>query len=512
MSFVYNSIFDSAKIITKKDLCELLNLDLSRPNLDFSAAEINKAYRFRALRFHTDGQQTRFAQPIPEHICNALMNDIGLARQYLLDREDNIPGKAFKEHIEAYDWADTLISLFQVTTDGTSFMYHAVDWMYFFSSSLLVLLPLSTYSDGQLNFRYINTFSKELTAIRPYIKDIDGSAVAVFFLILRDYLNRSEEIDTDKLITQIKEISPTLLDSLIAEKKLDALLQAISEAGQELKNTLTDEFINKAQYVTGFWPQLVANMPTWNSIIGIYFISTAFTATSLPKFFNALKVISEIIIKQKGIVPFLLAVIPLTLISTLMLPVNLAIQLAIPLTWTALKATYQVMTNGFQILFSTINLLIALIPGTSQSIQHEAFALFEGSFNLAIRLSLNVAIELLDTMIFILSNKNRLGSLQDDMNQLFDTMLDFLRPAPLLSDPVNTYPEQDYSDSGTLIPVIQEQRELPPKAGRSAQDFGFFPQGKFLNTEDCWLNDLLQKIYETEENSSEAETVPGYAA
>lgn len=507
MSFTYNSIFDGPNIITKKDLCAILNLDLTRPNLSFSAAEINKAYKARALRFHPDGQ-SRYEQPIPEQTCNILMNDLALARKYMLDGEDNIPGKAFKDnftYIAPTDWADIFISMFKATKDGSSTMYQAIDWMHFFSSSLLVLIPLSTYSDGQLNFRYINTFSDELAAIRPYIKDIDGSAVAVFFIILRDYINSAEEINTDQLIAQIKEISPKLLDSLIEDKKLDDLLKAISEAGQELKNTLTDEFINKAQYVTGFWPQLIANMPTWNNIMNVYFISTVFTATSLPKFFNALKVISEVIIKQKGILSFLLASIPLLLLSAVMLPVNLAVQLAIPLTWMALKTAYQVTTNGFLVLFSAINLLIALIPNSNKSIKHEAFSLFEGSFNLGFRLTLNVAIELLDSIIFILSNKSLFSSLQEDMNEFFDAMLDSLRPESL---PAEQFATVNPEDQFALVPVDGTSEK--PRA--QEQEFGFFPKGKFLNNEDIWLKNLLQNLSTAEEQTAENTSTSSYAA
>ena len=94
MPSVYSSIFDGPTVITRKDLCELLNLDTSRVGLRFSSAEIKKAYHKRALRFHPDAQ-TRFHPSIPAEICNILMNDIVLAKDYMLNGEDNIPGKAF---------------------------------------------------------------------------------------------------------------------------------------------------------------------------------------------------------------------------------------------------------------------------------------------------------------------------------------------------------------------------------------------------------------------------------
>lgn len=498
MTFAYSSIFDGPNIITKKDLCELLNLDISRPNLSFSAAEINKAYKIRALRVHPDAQKSRFKSPIPVEVCNLLMNDIVLARDYMLRGEDNIPGKAFKDNLASFeptDWILTLTNMLRATKNGSTIVTETIDWIHFFSSSLLVLIPLSTYSDGQLNFRYINTFSKELATIRPFLEHIDGSSVAVFLLILRDYLISAEEINTEELLAHIREISPELLDSLIEQKKLDDLLQAISEAGQELKLTLTDEFIDKVQYIVGFWPQLIADMPTWNNIMSVYFISTLFTATSLPKFFNALKVISEVILEHKGLGQFLLTLVPLVLLSALMLPINLAIQLTLPLAWITLKSSYQAVTNGFLILFSGINLLFSLLPNSNKSTKNEAFSLFEGSFNLMVRLTLNIAIETLDSIIFILSNHNLLSSAQESMNETFDYMLDSIRPEIKPIETINPY------DEHSLVLADEQQEKPSGQTKEPVQQFGLFPNAKFLNDADHWLNNLLERISEEQQNS-----------
>lgn len=495
MPYTYNSIFDGSSIVTKKDMCNILNLDPSRPNLSFSAAEINKAYKLRALRLHPDSQSRHGDKALPKDICEGAFNDIVLAKDYLLNGEDNIPGKAFKDKLNSFeskDFIDAIIDTLKTIKEGSSTLSETVGWINLVSSNLLVIIALSTYSDRQLNFRYVNEFSEQLAAIRPYLKDIDGTTVAAFLHLLKDTITTAEELDVEELIAQIKLISPELLDSLIAEKKLDALILAVKESGQELKNTLTDDFIDQVEHIVSFWPQLIANIPSWKHITGVYFISLLFTATSLPKFFNALKVISETIIQQKGILPFLITALPMLLVSALMLPVNIVLQLSLPFAWIALKAAFQVMTNGFLVLFSTINLLTSLLPGSTASVKNNAFNLLEGVFNLTLRLPLNIAIELLDSVLFILFNNNPLSPLQEWLNNQFDSLFGSIRP------------EREFEVAGdpplTVVDYVEPaaQREIPEATAQPAQNFSFFPNAKFLNEEDPWLNDLFESISETE--------------
>ena len=167
MTTPYTSVFDGPTLITKKDLCDILNLDTSRPGLKFSQSEIQKAYKRRAVRFHPDKQLSQ-NPPIPTQICNILMNDIVLARDYMLRGEDNIPGKTFVENSKKSfsanpsDWVDTVINVLNGIQAGTSAVSSTVPWLSRLSNNFLMILLLSTFSDGQLNFRYINIFSKEL--------------------------------------------------------------------------------------------------------------------------------------------------------------------------------------------------------------------------------------------------------------------------------------------------------------------------------------------------------------
>jgi hypothetical protein len=496
MPYVYNSIFDGASIVTKADMCAILNLDPSRPGLSFSAAEINKAYKLRALRLHPDSQTRHGDQALPKEVCEAAFNDTVLAKTYLLNGEDNIPGKAFKDKLnslDSEDFIDLIIETLNGIKEGSQTLSETVTWVYWLSSGLLVTILLSTYSDSELNFRYVNEFSEFLTTIRPYFQDIDGTTVASFLRLLRDTIGTAEELNSDELIAQIKLISPELLDSLITEKKLDALILALKDSGQALKTLLTDDFIDEVQHIVSFWPQLLANVPTWKQMIGVYFVSLLFTATSLPKYFNALKVISETIIQQKGMQSFLIAALPMYLMSALLLPVNIALQLTIPFAWIALKAAYQLVTNGFLVVFATINLFTSLLPGSNNSFKTAAQDLFEGIFNLTIRLPLNIGIELLDSVLFILFNKNLLSPLQEWVNELFDSMFGIL------------HPENEFElsqDEKPLALVTHKDPVLPQKETSNKekpdQNFGFFPNARFLDERDPWLNELLNNVVVSE--------------
>ncbi|KTD57852.1 hypothetical protein [Legionella shakespearei] len=496
MPYVYNSIFDGSSIVTKADMCAILNLDPLRPGLSFSAAEINKAYKLRALRLHPDSQNRHSDHALPKEVCEAAFNDAVLAKTYLLNGEDNIPGKALKEKLnslESEDFIDLIINTLNGIKEGSQTISETVNWVYWLSSGLLVTVLLSTYSDSDLNLRYVNEFSELLTTLRPYLQGIDGTAVASFLKLLRETIGTAEELNSDELIAQIKLISPELLDSLVTADKLDALILALKESGQALKTILTDDFIDQVQHIVSFWPQLLANLPTWKQLIGVYFVSLLFTATSLPKYFNALKVISETIIQQKGILPFLIAALPMYLVSALLLPVNITLQLAIPLAWIALKAAYQLVTNSFLVVFATINLFTSLLPGANNSFKTAALDLFEGVFNLTIRLPLNIGIELLDSVLFILCNKNPLSPLQEWINELFDSLFGILHPENGL--------ELDQGGESFALEIYEEpalpEKEAPNNA-KPDQNFGFFPNAKFLDEKDPWLNDLLNNIAATE--------------
>ncbi|CEG55553.1 J domain-containing protein [Legionella fallonii] len=499
MPIPYSSIFDGPTIITKNDMCQLLNLDVSRAGLIFSAAEIKKAYHKRALRFHPDAQ-TRFAPPIPTEICNILMNDIVLARDYLLNGDDNILGKAFVENSESMvvnsgNWVDTVISILDGIKVGTSAVSYTVPWLSRLSNNFLMTLLLSTFANGQLNFRFINTFSAQLAAMRPYLQEIDGSSLAEFLHKIKSGLTATDELDAVAIVAQLKEILPK---SLTENEKFDDLIAAIQGTGSELKELLTDDFIDHLQHIVYFWPNFVATIPSWTHITGVYFISLLFTATSLPKFFSATKTITEVIWEQKGAVATILAALPFTLLTALLLPLNIVIQFGIQFAWIAMKASLQVLVNSFKLLFSAFN-LIRSVFNEEISFPQQAFALFESILNLTVRLSFNLVFELLDEMIFILSNHSVLSSLQNGFNSLLDSMLDSIRPEIVVHE-IEPWSEEQLNaeDQGQLMVAYdhQEQPEEETVANTAAQAFGFFADTNFPlhNAQDLWLIQLLASV------------------
>ncbi len=486
MSSSYTSIFDSSTIITRKDLCAVLNLDMSRPNLKFSEAEIKKAYRIRALRFHPDSQ-LRFAPPIPIETCNVLVNDIVLAKDYMLEGKDNIPGKAFVEKSQNFAANDSLamvIGALNALKAGATTLAFAVPWLSRFSNNYLMIGLMSTFLNGQLNLRYINLLSKPLAAIRPLLQEVDGSTVVDFLRRLKSALAANDNLDLERLINELKTKLPK---SMTEHPQFDILLVTIKETGTELNKLLDDAFIDHVQHILKFWPQFIVNAPSWKHIIGVYFTSLIITSSNMLNTLNALKVIIDVILEQKGILALVLTALPLTLLSAVMLPLSILSQAFKQLAWIALKAAYQILVNGFSLVVSAINLLRSLSADSDKSFSREAFVLLESMFNLTVRLSINILVGGLDAMIYILTSKSPLSSLLDSINVTFDALFNHLRPESRFI--------KIEADARVLgrIPVPDVTHEPLPAATQEPPAFAFFtnPNLPLHNQEDLWLNQLL---------------------
>jgi hypothetical protein len=413
------------------------------------------------------------------------MTDIERAKDYLLAGEDNIPGRAFSNSIphETKDVLASVISGLNSFKQNSSSIQSTVFWLNVASNSFIALIPLSTYSDGQLNLRYINTLTQQLAAIRPYIKDIDGTTVANFLRFLRDELNK--EGWEEKLVEFLNDISTELVSDIKKNDQLEQLINGIKESSEELKKLLTEPFIKKIQHIISFWPQFIATVPTWKHLAGVFFITMLFTATSIPKYLNAFKVISDTIIQQKGVGPYLLIVLPMLATTLLLFPLNIAINLTETIAWQALKASIQIIINGLALLSAAFNLLFSLNPTSNKKLSVEAFKIFEACFNVFIRLPLKMIIDLLDAATFILTNKYLLSFLSEALNNSLDSLLNLIRPKDHLT--------QSQKEENTEL-VLAEQDQQTPKKQSEQINLGFFANDSIYNESDVWLDDLLESF------------------
>ena len=489
----YTSIFEGPTIITKKDLCDLLNLDTSRPGLVFSHAEIKRAYKNRALRFHPD-KQSEFDPAIPEATCNVLMNDIVLARDHLLNGDDNIPGKAFLENCNTFkpdNWAAKVIGVLNALKAGVSTLSTAIPMLDTLSNNFLVVGLMSTFSDGQLNFRYINLFTEQLAVIRYYLEGIDGSALAAILHQIKEALQTTDELDLESLSIQLKEILPP---AITENPQFDSLLAAIKETAKELTEMLTDDFIDRLQNIVQFWTHFIANVPSWKHIMGVFFTSLILTSSNLPKFFNALTVITQVILEQKGALTLVFTALPLLLLTAVVLPINMMIQPGIQFTWLALKTSLQILNNGFNLLASLVNIFRSLFSNSEKSFAKEAFSLVESVFNLTIRLSINILLEVFDVIILLISGKSPLSALQEIINTKFDTLFSSLHT----------------EEERALIVEENDKAEIPAETPEPVQQpFGFFANVNppLHNMDDIWLKTLLEGFAE---EHVVAESLHGY--
>jgi hypothetical protein len=516
----YTSIFSGSSVITRRELCEILNLDISRPGLKFTDAEIHKAFRIRSLRFHPDKQSAN-DQAIPEETCNVLMNDISIARDYLLAGKDYVPGVALgNDHLRVgsiyswlssvqpsdidnwansvkefatSNWVDSVIGMLDGLKTGSFVISSTVPWMSFFSNTYLMMLLMSTFLDEQLNFRVINLLAKPLATIQPYLQDLDGHTLIDFLRTLKEYTAEAEAFDEEKF-NVLKAILPT---SISDHPQFDDLFPALLETKEELAKLLDDNFIIDLQHILQFWPHFIANVPSWKHIIGVYFTSLLLTANSLPKSINALKVITEVIWEHKGGLALALTALPLFLLTAVVLPASIIVQLSKQLAWVAMRASLQLLINGFSLLFSASNLIHSLFPDSGKSISEEAFYLFESGFNLSVRLSINVILETLNGVIFVISSQSPLSSLLETINAAFDSMLGRLPKAALIEPSAEP-------GTGALIVVEAAARQQPPARTQTEQpsenrepaeqSYGFFANSNLplLNQEDLWLEKILK--------------------
>ena len=207
-------------------------------------------------------------------------------------------------------------------------------------------------------------------------------------------MKSTDEVDIADVIRGLKEHLP---ESLTKNKKFEDLLVAIQNVNKKLKKMLTNDFIDHLKHIVQFWPNLIARIPSWRHIFSVYFISLLFTSSSLPKYFNATKIITEVIWEQQSTAGLVLSALPLLILTPVLLPLNISIQLGVQFAWIALRASYQILMNSIQLLSAVINIIRSLF-NQDNSLSQSVFTLFESTLNLTVRLTVNIAIEILDEM------------------------------------------------------------------------------------------------------------------
>lgn len=492
MANSYISIFDRNKMITKKDLCEILNLDPSRPKLMFSKTEINKAYKKRLLRVHPD-KQRNLEQPIPKKIALILTNDATRAKDYLLNGESNIPGKAFKENLNINDLDslfDFLVSSLKQIKPTTESIASLFTYLRYASNNFVVLILLSTYSDNHLNFRYINDISKALNIIRPFIKQVNGAAIAN---ILRSLQKALISEDNDASEAAFDSLKQSLPDKIANNAKYDKLILEIKNISEDLKPILDDGFIYRTEIIFNFWPHFIATVPNWKHIIGIYFISMLFSATTLPKFINAYFDISNIVLKQKGKLAFGVFLLPSVLLTILLLPINIATHLTLQGAYLSSKVLYRVISNVFQAFITTCHLIKMALFDTNLSFREEAYKLFEALINLSFRLFIISTLEIVDSFIYVFSGTSPLVELISSLHEKFDNFLLAIKPATKVKIKKELDEEAEQSPLIAINDKSEETAKQQSLPSTVENPQGFF-NNPFVNSNDAkdpWLEEAL---------------------
>ena len=471
----YKSIFETKTIITKADLCEILNLDSNRDNLNFSASEIKKAYRKRTLRIHPD-KQAIYDKPIPAEDCTTLMSDAELARDYLLNNEDNIPGRAFKENLRTNtldDWFDICINTIKNIKSATTSSISGLNYLSYLSNNFLVLFTLATYSDNKLNFRYINEYTDILDTIRPYIENINGTAISEALKQIQITLT---SVDDNELTLALDKLDATLPENITNNKKYNELKDAIKDARKDISEVLTANVIANIKHFFDFWPNLIATMPSWRHIIGVYLHTMLFTAITFPKHINAVSEILKVILKQKGKLAFSLVVIPFLLLNIAILPLKLLSQISLQALPISAKVLYRLISNGLQLIKSAIHLIKMIFSTTDYALNIELFKLSESIINLSLRFIITLSLEITDALIYVVSSYSPLAEFINYFNKIIDDLIAKLKPESVNSNSDTNSNLNNQTENEQLLVVLDDKNQATKQQHQSPtpNPAGFF--------------------------------------
>lgn len=497
MPISYTSVFDGSATINRSELCEILNLDRSRPSLNFTPAEIHAAYRRRAFLFHPDKKSKHH---LPEEVCNILMNEILLARDYLLQGKESIPGKTSLEGESAWsyekirenvlqgkDWVDMAIDLINGLENENLIQLTAdINLFSSVSNGFLMAVVLSLFNkEGFLILSTLSNLPAEgLKRFQGNFQNIEPEKFTQILQKIKELLKKEFTFSIAEVREQLRLISP----ALGAHAHFEEFITAIQTMKNQLKVILTDDLIRRAKGMASFWPNFVANFPSWKNIIGVYFFALVFTCNSVPKFFSTVETIIAIIRKHKGTPPLLIA-LPMLVFTPLLYPLNIVFQLSRQCVELALKTIFQIAKSIFNFSKAVINLLqCALSPHKSCS--QPLFNLLKSIFDLTVRLSFNLITQTLGALFFLLSNQDIMSPLEKKANHFFESLC------------AHFFPKKDWKISNA------KAKKTKTSSGYATAGSSFFANESNSSSdneedndwgEDRWLNEVLRRFAQNDD-------------
>lgn len=413
----YKSLFSKAGIISKLELCEMLGLNTSRTPLDFTASEINKAFKKRALRIHPDKQASQQIK-IPAELCNTLMLDITRARDHLLKGEENIPGSGIGESITSPVLRTAVHKMSQSNPKALANYIKLVAWFAKFPISTIPLSILFSQftTDHQLYIRYVNLLPKD----RSLLKLFDPKFVTSFLQAVKHICEAIESPDTQELMNRIQEMAVTqpFLNELLGALN-DPALHAVL---QHYKPLLEDDVIEAMQSIAASIYQFCMDIPTYSHIIGTYLSSMIFTTDRLIKIIAVYRDLAYVVREQKNTFDALSIYASILVLSLVMLPLNIAASIINA----EVRSNLLFLTSGYVVAYHAFLLIGALYSvmsdvrnnGVTQSNFGQLLKdVISFSWNISARLPLEIAIGVIDNLIYWLGGQR---ILQPKMNEVVD--------------------------------------------------------------------------------------------
>lgn len=485
----YKSLFSKAGIISKLELCEMLGLNTSRTPLNFTASEINKAFKKRALRIHPDKQAFQQIK-IPAELCNTLLSDVTRARDHLLKGEENIPGSGIDELITSPVLRTAVSKMSQFNPKALADNIRCVALFAKFSLSIIPLSILfSQFTiDHQLYIRYVNFLPKD----RSLLKSFDPKFVTSFLQAVKHICETSELPDKQDLMNRIQEMAAT--QSFLNELPGAFNDPALHAVLQYYKPLLEDDVIEAMQTIATSIHQFLTDIPTYSHIIGTYLSSMIFTTDRLIKIIAVYRDLVYVVSEQKNTFDAVKIYASILVLSLVMLPLNIAasiINAEIYLNLLFLTSGYVVADSAFQLVWA-LYLVVADVRnnGVTQSNFGQLLKdVITFAWNISVRYPLEIAIGVIDNLIYWLGGQRVLQSKMNEVVDYLDELHGYWFPKSIHAVNVNHQKE-------TALTVVSGQHHVEHVPRSDEQPVVPEASSSFLSENDTWLQGILNLVQE----------------